>query len=194
MTESSTNPATVSYPDTQWPRWEVFKQDTPKKPHQAVGSVHAGDPEHALLTARNVFVRRPSAVSLWIAPEQAIFSATQEELEAVRGPWPLEEAEPRATGHEPQTFLVFAKTSHKRAMTFVDHLGEVRATSPQEGLKRALESFQSGALAWWLIPESAIVKSDVEDAESWFEPAKDKTYKQQSSYGFVRPQTQEDAA
>ena len=43
--------------DTQWPRWEVFKQDTPKKPHQAVGTVHATDPEHALLTARNVFAR-----------------------------------------------------------------------------------------------------------------------------------------
>lgn len=30
--------------DTQWPRWEVFKQDTPHKPHQAVGSVHAATP------------------------------------------------------------------------------------------------------------------------------------------------------
>ena len=67
--------------DSQWPRWEVFKQDTLSKPYQAVGSVHAADPEHALLNARNVFVRRPQAVSLWVAPADTIFSMTEEELE-----------------------------------------------------------------------------------------------------------------
>src|SRR5690606_10476173 len=68
--------------DTQWPRWEVFKQDAPNRPHQAVGSVHATDPEHALVTARNVFARRPAAVSMWVAPADAIFSRTLEQLEA----------------------------------------------------------------------------------------------------------------
>ena len=191
------------HPDTQWPRWEVFKQDTPKKPHQAVGSVHAADPEHALLTARNVFVRRPSAVSMWVARADEIFSVTQEQI--VSGEWHLEDANLQATPHSPQAFHVFAKTSHKRAMTFVEHVGEVRAGSPEEALERALETFADAlALAWWLVPASAIVKSDPEDAESWFAPAKDKTYKQQSAYGFVntttfadarvKAQTQEDAA
>ncbi|MCX7601844.1 MAG: phenylacetic acid degradation protein, partial [Meiothermus sp.] len=66
--------------DTQWPRWEVFKQDTPSKPHQAVGSVHAADPQHALLTARNIFARRPQAVSMWVARADDIFSWTKEEI------------------------------------------------------------------------------------------------------------------
>ena len=185
----------VAYPDTQWPRWEVFKQDAPNKPHQAVGSVHAADPEHALLTARHVFVRRPSTVSLWVAPEEAIFSVTREELEAGRDPWPAETDAPAAS-HEPLTYLVFAKTSHKRAMTFVDHLGEVKASSPREALEKALEAFQTPEAtvpAWWLVPARVVVKSSGDDAESWFAPAKDKTYKQQSAYGFVKPRSGEGA-
>ena len=46
---------------TEWPRFEVIKQDTERSLPQMVGSVHATDPEHALLVARHVFVRRPSA-------------------------------------------------------------------------------------------------------------------------------------
>ncbi len=45
---------------TEWPRFEVIKQDTERSLPQMVGSVHAADPEHALLLARHVFVRRPS--------------------------------------------------------------------------------------------------------------------------------------
>jgi ring-1,2-phenylacetyl-CoA epoxidase subunit PaaB len=167
-------------PDTQWPRWEVFKQDSPKKPHQAVGSVHAADPEHALLSARNVFARRPSAVSLWVARAEAILSLTREERE--RGGPTVPDA-----AHDPMPYLVFVKTSHKRSMTFTDHVGEVVADSPQGALEAALSRFPD-ALAWWLVPADALHRSDPEDAESWFDPAKDKTYKQQSAYGFVKPQ------
>ena len=167
--------------DTQWPRWEVFKQDTPNKTHGAVGSVHAGDAEHALLTARNVFARRPAAVSMWVVPAERILSVTAEEL--AKGLEGLE-ADDEGT---PQTFLVFTKTSHKQSLTFVDYVGEVEAGSARVALKHALERFNDPpALAWWLVPESAVVKSREEDVESWFEPAKEKTYKQQSEYGMTR--------
>jgi len=173
--------------DTQWPRWEVFKQDTPNKPHQAVGSVHAADPEHALLTARNVFARRPQAVSLWVAPESAIFSVTWEELAEGRGQ--SAEGEKLSTSDlRPSTFIVFRKTSHKRSMTFVDYVGEVEAGSPQDALEQALEKFTDiPALAWWIIPEASLSKSDPdkETIESWFAPANDKTYKQQSYYATI---------
>jgi ring-1,2-phenylacetyl-CoA epoxidase subunit PaaB len=168
--------------DTEWPRWEVFKQDAPDRPHQAVGSVHAVDPEHALLNARNVFVRRPSAISLWVAPAEAVFAKTQEEL-AENPNWYTAPAEGIA-----ENYLVFRKTSHKRAMTFVDHVGEVAARSPEEALKKALETFTDAtALAWWVAPEKSVTKSplDEETLASWFEPAKDKTYKQQSEYGMI---------
>ena len=167
--------------DTQWPRWEVFKQDAPGKPHQAVGSVHAADAEHALLMARTVFVRRPSAVSLWAAASGEIYSKTAEELERAD--------EPAATLHAPpSTFLIFRKTSFKRSMTFVDFVGELEAGSPQEALHLARARFpKPPALAWWVVPASAVVRSDEDEGavESWFAPAKDKTYRQQSAYGVV---------
>lgn len=174
--------------DTQWPRWEVFKQDVPNKPHQAVGSVHAADPEHALLTARNVFARRPQAVSMWVARADDIWSVTQEQVET--GGYRREAKEDSASSHLlPATrFLLFRKTTHKRSMTFVDYVGEVEAESPLAALEQALERFSdSEALAWWIVPEAAIYKSEEspETIESWFAPARDKTYKQQSYYATV---------
>jgi len=167
--------------DTQWPRWEVFKQDTPRKPHQAVGSVHAVDPDHALVTARTVFVRRPSAVSLWVAREDHILARTAEELE--------KNGLPEAPGGgEEGVFLVFRKTSHKRSMTFVDHVGEVRAASAEAALTAATRQFtDTPALAWWVIPEARVTRSadDADTIDSWFAPAADKTYRQQSYYGTV---------
>ena len=166
--------------DTQGSRWEVFKQDTPKKSHQAVGSVHASDPEHALLTARNVFVRRPNAVSLWVVPAGAIYSKTAEELAG--GLEPQNETEAKT-----QPYLIFCKTGHRRSLTFVDHVGEVEARSPEQALNQALDTFaDEDAVAWWVVPASAVVRSDEDVVESWFEPAKTKTYKQQSAYGLGR--------
>ncbi|AFZ66394.1 phenylacetate metabolism protein [Deinococcus peraridilitoris] len=172
--------------DTQWPRWEVFKQDTPGKPHQAVGSVHAVDPQHALVTARTVFVRRPSAVSLWVVRADDIFSRTAEELAAEE--LARDTGAPEETPGEAGTFLVFRKTSHKRSMTFVDYAGELQATSPAQALGLAREQFQElPVLVWWIIPEQAISRSgdDPDTIDSWFAPARDKTYRQQSFYGVV---------
>ncbi|MEM7347219.1 MAG: phenylacetic acid degradation protein [Chloroflexota bacterium] len=177
--------------DTQWPRWEVFKQDTPNKPHQAVGSVHAADPDHALLNARNVFVRRPKAVSLWVAQADHIFSMTDEEL-GKNPDWAQEEM---AETIEQTSYAIFCKTSHRRSMTFVDYIGEVEATTSKQALSRALETFTDQAvLAWWVIPTSAIARSESDDVESWFAPALTKTYKQQSAYGFVRVEPKKKAS
>ncbi len=166
--------------DTQWPRWEVFKQDTPQKPHQAVGSVHAADPEHALLTARNVYVRRPRAVSLWVVLAEQIFSMTQEEL-TTNPKWNLKDSPPDAPS---QCFSIFRKTSHRRSMTFVDHIDDIEATSPQAALQQAIETWtDKPALAWWVVPVEAITCSESEVVKSWFDPALSKTYKQQSAYG-----------
>ncbi|MDO4245345.1 MAG: phenylacetic acid degradation protein [Deinococcus sp.] len=165
-------------PDTQWPRWEVFKQDTDKRPYQAVGSVHAGDPEHALLTARNVFVRRPAAVSLWAVREEDILTATPEELAGK--PQLLQTAGAAGTYH------VGVKKSHKRSMTFVDLVGTVEATGAGDALKQAQEA-HADALAWLVFPDSAKVATadDAGTVESWFAPAAEKTYKQQQYYGTI---------
>ena len=161
----------------QWPRWEVFKKDNEKRPYQAVGSVHAGDPKHALLTARNIFVRRPAAVSLWVVREEAIAAATREELET----------EPHRTWDGPaDTYHVGIKSSHKRSMTFVDLVGTVEAADATDAMRQA-RAMHPDALAWWVIPDSAFVRSNEseETVESWFAPALEKTYKQQQYYGTI---------
>lgn len=168
--------------DTQWPRWEVFKQDSPNKPHQAVGSVHAADPQHALLTARNVFARRPQVVSMWVVRAEDIYSWTQEELAFGQLP------EAKSNQAQGGPYLVFRKTSHKRSMTFVDYVGEVAARTPEEALAQARATFTDApALAWWIVPADKVYKSDPspQTIESWFAPAKDKTYKQQQYYATV---------
>ncbi|GAB4154097.1 MAG: phenylacetic acid degradation protein [Candidatus Promineifilaceae bacterium] len=171
--------------DTQWPRYEVFKQDTPDKPHQAVGSVHAPDPEMALLNARDVFVRRPRCHSLWVAPAAAILSRTAQEL-AADPDWDQAEA----PGDQPaQTYLVFRKTSQRRAMTFVEHVGDVQAATPLQALRQAVALFtDEPAFVWWIVPATAIHHSDDHDVDSLFAPALDKTYRHQSAYGLVGPQ------
>jgi ring-1,2-phenylacetyl-CoA epoxidase subunit PaaB len=174
---------TQSYPDpqnrdTQWPRWEVFKQDAPNRPWQAVGSVHAGDPDHALLTARNVFVRRPAAVSLWAVREADILTATPEELET--------RPEVLDTPGEAGTYHLGLKRTHKRSMTFVDLVGTLEAEGPGDALRQA-QKLHPDALTWLVFPESAVVRTgdDPGTVESWFAPAKDKTYKQQQYYGVI---------
>ncbi len=167
--------------DNQWPRWEVFKQDSTKKPYQAVGSVHAADPEHALLNARNVFVRRPSAVGLWVAKVDNIFSRTQEELE--KNPLVKKDIGEQTA----VSYHIFRKSSHRRSMTFMDHIGVIEETSAENALDEAIKQFGSDSdLAWWVIEDSAIAKSEPGLEDAWFAPAKTKTYKQQSQYGFVR--------
>ncbi|WP_019008424.1 hypothetical protein [Deinococcus aquatilis] len=162
---------------SELPRWEVFKQDGPGKVHQAVGSVHAGDGQHALFTARSVFARRPAAVSLWVARADHIFALTKQELDAGKG---LSEG-------NGGTFYIFGKKTNRRSMTLGDHLGTLEASNPQAALEAARTQYGDDLLVWWLVPDSALVRStdSAETVESWFAPAKDKTYKQQSSYGVV---------
>lgn len=161
-------------------RWEVFKQDAAGKPHQAVGSVHAADPQHALVTAAHVFARRPAAHSLWVTRAAAIYSRTAEELAAES-----QAAGAPTEGQAPVSFEVFCKSTHRRSMTFVEHVATIEAATPAAALALAgaATSDDSRALAWWVVPTAAITASAPTDAASWFDPAKDKTYKQQALYG-----------
>lgn len=174
--------------DTQWPRYEVFKQDNPRKPHEAVGSVHAPDDELALQNARDVFVRRPSAVSLWVVPAESILMVTREELAENPG-WLFR------TGNEGavRPFHLFTKTSQRRSMTFVHHAGQIEATSPERALQQATEGGEFDApnvWVWWVVPDDEIIRSDDDDIDTLFAPALDKTYRQQTHYGFVSPRRQ----
>lgn len=179
----STQPDTQrdTQPDTQWPRWEVFKQDSDRKPHQAVGSVHAADAEHALLMARTVFARRPATVSMWVVPADRVHSWTAEELERLAAAPGEDPASPA-----PASYVVVVKSSNRRSMTFGDVRFGVQGTTPRAALGAALAQLANEpVLALWLVESDVIVRSHPEAADPWFGPALDKTYKQQSVYSSV---------
>ncbi len=173
--------------DTQWPRYEVFKQETPGQPHRSIGTVHAPDSEMALQSARDVHVRRPDCASLWVAPAEAIFSMTADELAATPS-WAAEEISAEATM---QTYHVFQKATQRRTMTFVAYAGDVQARTPREALRLGMERLAAPEVfVWWVCPAGAITRSEPGVEGSWFAPARDKTYKQQAHYvdvGIARP-------
>ena len=178
-------------------RYEIFKQDAPNQPHSNVGSVHAPDAEMALMHARDVYGRRPNAVSMWVVPESEIY-ATSHEPEAMSHEGRTKNQEPRtkskepeahgskltAHGSSPTSYAVFRKTSQRRSMTYVAYAGTVEANTPKDAVTAAMHKFPSPAtFVWWVCPEAAISKTEAEAAPSWFEPAKDKVYRQQAYYG-----------
>jgi ring-1,2-phenylacetyl-CoA epoxidase subunit PaaB len=175
--------------DSQWPRYEVFKQDRPGRPHQNVGSVHAPDPELALQNARDVFARRPSSHSLWVVPAEAIV----EQGRVGSGEWRVESGEVeenpqsmRSAVGRRRSFALFAKQSQRQGMTYVDHVGEVEAASAAEALQRASTHFPDvPAIVWWVCPLEAITRSQAEDADSLFNPANDKRFRMPNEYRTV---------
>lgn len=149
--------------DTQWPRFVVFLQSAVNEPPQYVGSVHAPDTEMALMNARDVFVRRPECVSLWVVPASVILARTAEEL--AEAPLP-EASNANQTG---ETYLNFQKLTHKG--TFV-YQGDIEAPSPQDAMRQAAES---PTLATWVFPARCVTRSEPDDAAPMFAPAHDKT-------------------
>lgn len=165
--------------DTQWPRFEVFQQSREDAPFHNVGSVHAPDAEMALQNARDVFVRRPQTLRLWVVPARHIFSRTRQQLEEN----PAWQDEITAADLPSRQYHVFHKTSQRRSMTFVTHAGEVEAPTPVQALAKALEQFgDDTAYVWWIVPADAVAANDEEDAKPMFAPAHDKTFRMPTEY------------
>ena len=62
-------------PDTQWDVYEVFHQKARGEPHVHAGSVHATDPEMALVLAKEQYARRMACVNLWVVRAQDIYAS-----------------------------------------------------------------------------------------------------------------------
>lgn len=163
--------------DSQWKLFQVFEKERADLPHRNAGAVHAPDGEIALENARDVFVRRPTCLSLWVVPQAAIFSKTAQELVLAEGTL---DDDP---GTAPETYLVFQKQGQTARETFVVHVGEVQAASAGEAMRRALDTFdRKNVFVWWVAPERAVKRSEPSDVASMFEPAKTKTYRNHLSY------------
>ncbi|MGF1504609.1 MAG: hypothetical protein ACFB51_05665, partial [Anaerolineae bacterium] len=153
--------------DTQWPRWLVFEQSSEKSHHTIAGSVHAPDAELALLNARDVFVRRPQVISLWLVRADRIYSKTAEEM-ANNPDW-ASDAEPGET----ETYLVFQKLGHRGKHT---HAGEDTAASPPAAVSAALEALPGSGRqepdVWWVVPDRLVYRSTEADIAEMFEIAR----------------------
>ena len=163
--------------DTQWPRFVVFLQERANTSHQYVGSVHAPDAEMALLNARDVFVRRPNCVSLWVVPAEAILMKTAEELAH-----DLADAHTReSAGSAAENYRVFYKLEDKG--TFI-HDGDTAAGSAEAALWTACATATGRvAKAIWLFPTRAVVASTPDDVVTMFRPADDKVaFRDQSEF------------
>jgi ring-1,2-phenylacetyl-CoA epoxidase subunit PaaB len=163
--------------DTQWPRYVVLHQDREGNPHRYAGSVHAPDPEMALLNARDVFVRRPECVSLWVVPADRIFAVTAEQLEEHVD---LFDALP--VGSE-QAYYVFQKIGARGLHSFA---AEIEAHSPHEAMKLVLAKFPAkNVMVWWAFPAAMVHKSTPEDIQALFAIAETKLYRDQGQYHTV---------
>jgi phenylacetate-CoA oxygenase PaaH subunit len=170
-------------PDTQWPKYEVFQQEREGQPHRNVGSVHAPDAEMALQNAKDVFVRRPHCLSLWVVPCNLILARSSQEL--VDGVW-TETAPTIPSPAGPELYYVCQKQNQKPSDAYVVHVGQVEATGPVEALRRGLEQFgEDSAWVWWVFPARAVTSSEPEDIESMFDPALEKHYRHQYHYHTV---------
>ncbi len=164
------NPA----PDDQWPRYQVFHQQRPDRPHVNAGSVHAPDSELALQNARDVFVRRPECSGLWVARADHISSMTREQFERHGSPDPANEID------APEPYLVFEKRAHIGSH---EHQGEVQARSAAEALGLAAERDpEQPALVWWVVPKRLVASSEQDQSDSWFEPARSKDFRGQTAF------------
>lgn len=162
--------------DTQWPRYQVFHKAGPDKPHLNAGTVHATDPEMALQNARDVFVRRPDCISLWVAPASAISSWTADEVENSD---PLSDDDPGT----PEAYAVFLKLTQIGSH---EHVGSVVAGSPHDALRKAAEEHHGKTvLVWWVVPEHAFERTEGDEIDSLFRPAEGKLYRDPGFYHTV---------
>jgi len=160
--------------DTQWPRYMVFQQMSADQPWQHNGTVHAPDPELALLNARDVFSRRPDAVGMFVVPDSAIYKVTKEQL---RVPEKLKDS---IEFSELKEIMVFTK-GHE--LSPCEYLGVVEARSALDALEKAREKFSDhSALWWWLFPSEARLSTQDQDVEPMFSAAREKRYKDQSEF------------
>lgn len=165
--------------DSQWPRFEVFQQDREGQPHRNVGSVHAPDPEMAIQNARDLFVRRPACLSLWVVPSGVILSKTEQEL---REELP-QKALPPGGSTDFLVYAIFRKTRQRRSMTYVEFTGEVEAASPILALQEAQEQFgEDSTYVWWVCAVKDIFRSNEIEIDSMFSPAIDKSYRMAREY------------
>ena len=61
--------------------YEVFIRSSRGLDHKHVGSLHAESPEHALMYARDCYIRRSEGVSIWVVESTNITASQEGDIE-----------------------------------------------------------------------------------------------------------------
>ncbi|WP_196137796.1 1,2-phenylacetyl-CoA epoxidase subunit PaaB [Aliikangiella sp. G2MR2-5] len=61
--------------------YEVFVRSARGLDHKHVGSLHAESPEHALMYARDCYIRRSEGVSIWVVESKNITASQDNDTE-----------------------------------------------------------------------------------------------------------------
>lgn len=61
--------------------YEVFVRSNRGLDHKHVGSLHAESPEHALMYARDCYIRRSEGVSIWVVESKNITASQADDVE-----------------------------------------------------------------------------------------------------------------
>lgn len=69
-----------------WPLWEVFVRARRGLSHVHAGSLHAPDPELAMLSARDLYTRRGEGVSIWVVRSADVHASAPDEHGALFDP------------------------------------------------------------------------------------------------------------
>ena len=69
-----------------WPLWEIFVRSKQGLHHKHVGSLHAESPEHALMYARDCYIRRSEGVSIWVVEATNITASEESDIESFVDP------------------------------------------------------------------------------------------------------------
>ena len=61
--------------------YEVFIRSARGLDHIHVGSLHAESSEHALMYARDIYIRRSEGISIWVVEQGNITTSTENDVE-----------------------------------------------------------------------------------------------------------------
>jgi ring-1,2-phenylacetyl-CoA epoxidase subunit PaaB len=149
-------------PLDQFGTFEVFVQAKVAKPFQHEGAVHAPNLEMAYVLAKETFTRRFTCVSIYVVDTRNVFVS------------PITEGNQSAyelisrndSGSEKMTFEIYHLP--KRGKQHV-HVGSVIASSPEDAMCRAKDSFGAGKIIYniWTIENDKIRFTSAEEQDLW---------------------------
>ncbi|MFT4925357.1 MAG: ring-1,2-phenylacetyl-CoA epoxidase subunit PaaB [Phenylobacterium sp.] len=62
--------------------YEVFVRSSRGLDHKHVGSLHAESPEHAVMYARDCYIRRSEGVSIWVVESTNITASQEDDVDS----------------------------------------------------------------------------------------------------------------